>query len=83
MSNKVLVQKYVFLYYCKSGITARMKIQFMLANRAECSAPNFGRIHKMLEMENKIMGDISSQMLFGVSVCLKCRNLADKRDLVC
>lgn len=37
----------------------------------------------MLEVENMIMDDILSQMLFGASVCLKYRNLADKRDLVC
>lgn len=59
-----------------------MKIRFMLANRAECGISNFGRIHKIIETEIKITGDISNWTSSGVPVCMKNRNLADKRDLV-
>lgn len=54
----------------------------MLANRAECGISNFGRIHKIIETEIKITGDISNWTSSGVPVCMKNRNLADKRDLV-
>lgn len=55
----------IWNYCCEENKTSVSKL------RAECGTPNFGRIHKTLEMKNKIIGDISNQTALSVPACMK------------